>query len=316
MSSDQIKVRVESIEQVAPMIREFTLKAVDGALYPFSPGSHVVVEMSGTDKIYRNAYSLLSDPNDTSEYRIAVRLQEDSRGGSEFMHQQVQEGAELLISPPANLFSPDWRAKKHVLIAGGIGITPFMSYLPELQRRKAAFELHYLFRSEQSGAYRDMLAETLGGQYFSYDADAADRCNVLDVLTSCSIGTHVYVCGPEKLIEAVQTTAEEMGWPKSIIHVEEFAAPKPGAPFTVELKSSGQSLEVGESESLLEALEAADIEVASLCRGGVCGRCLTPVAEGEIEHRDGFLTDEEKARKDCMMPCVSRANSERLVLDI
>lgn len=316
MSSEQITVRVDAIEQVAPMIREFTLTPVEGSLSPFSPGSHVIVEMATDAKTYRNAYSLLSDPADSSQYKIAVRLQEDSRGGSVFMHQQVEVGSELLISPPANLFCPDWRAKKHVLIAGGIGITPFMSYLPEFQRRGQAFELHYLFRSQQSGAYHASLSESLGSQYTSYDADAGQRCTVADILTNQSIGTHFYICGPEKLIDAVQSAATDMGFPQSIIHIEEFAAPKPGIPFTVEIKSTGQAITVGENESLLEALEAADVEIPHLCRGGVCGRCITPVADGEIEHRDGFLSDEEKSRKDCIMPCVSRSPSERLVLDI
>jgi ferredoxin-NADP reductase len=316
MSSDQIKVRVQSVKQVAPMIREFSFKAQSGDLFPFSPGSHVVVEMQGPEKTYRNAYSLISDPNHPAEYKIAVRLEDESRGGSVFMHQQVQPGDELLISPPANLFSPDWRAKKHVLIAGGVGITPFMSYLPELKRRKANFELHYLFRSKQTGAYKESLAEDLGDQFFSYDADSSKRCNVTNILTGCSLGTHIYVCGPQKLIQAVQSTAEEMGWPKGVIHVEEFAAPKPGKAFTVELKSTHAVIEVSETESLLEALEAADIEVPHLCRGGVCGRCLTGVTEGQVEHRDGFLSAEEKAGNDCIMPCVSRAKSDRLVLDI
>lgn len=316
MSSDQITVRVDAIEQVAPMIREFTLKPVDGTLSTFSPGSHIIVEMTGGSKTYRNAYSLLSDPTDSSKYQIAVRLQESSRGGSEFMHQQVDVGSELIISPPANLFCPNWRAKKHVLIAGGIGITPFMSFLPAFKRRGEHFELHYLFRSKQSGAYHAALSESLGSQYSSYDADIDQRCKIEEVLTGQSIGTHFYVCGPEKLINAVLSIAANLGFPNSIIHVEEFAAPKPGIPFTAEIKSTGQAITVGENESLLEALEAAAVDIPHLCRGGVCGRCFTPVADGEIEHRDGFLSDEEKSRKDCMMPCVSRSQSKRLVLDI
>lgn len=316
MSTDQIKVRVEAIAQVAPLIREFTLTAVKGRLYPFSPGSHVVVEMPGEQKTYRNAYSLLSDSYDASAYRIAVRLQDNSRGGSVFMHQQVKEGDELLITPPANLFMPDWNAKKHVLLAAGVGITPFMSYLPEMQRRQADFELHYLFRSKQTGAYQLELAEQLGKRFFSYDSDQSQRCNISELLADRPLGTHIYICGPEALIKDVQSVADQLGWPDSVIHFEEFAAPKPGKPFTVELKSTGKTVQVGESESLLEALEAADVAVPSLCRGGVCGQCATPVAEGEIEHRDSFLSAEEKARQDCVMPCVSRAHSDRLVLDI
>lgn len=316
MSADQTKVKVAAVVQVAPMIREFTLTAVTGHLYPFSPGSHVVVEMPGKQKTYRNAYSLLSDPHDTSEYRIAVRLQDHSRGGSVFMHQEVKEGDELLITPPANLFIPDWSAKKHILLAAGVGITPFMSYLPAMARRQADFELHYLFRSKQTGAYQRELAEQLGKRFFSYDSDQSQRCNISELLADRPLGTHIYICGPEALIKDVQAVADELGWPDKVIHFEEFAAPKPGKPFMVELKSTGKTVKVGESESLLEALEAAEITVPNLCRGGVCGQCATPVTEGEIEHRDNFLSADEKARQDCVMPCVSRAHSDRLVLDI
>jgi ferredoxin-NADP reductase len=313
---DQIKVRVSTVEQVAPMIREYSLVATSTALYPFSPGAHVMVEMNGTDKTFRNAYSLLNDSMDSSVYRIAVRLQDDSRGGSAFMHQQVKVGDELLISPPSNLFAPIWQAKKHLLIAAGVGITPFMSYLPEMQRRGCDIELHYLFRGEQTGAYQDKLTKQLGEVFFSYDSDLGRRCQLKTLLADQPLGTHIYICGPASLIESTKFHADEMGIPQSCIHYEEFARPQPGTPFVVEIKSTGQTVSVGAEESMLEALETALVKVPSLCRGGVCGQCICPVAQGEIEHRDGFLSDTEKAQGEWVMPCVSRAQSERLVLDI
>jgi len=185
---DQISVRVTAIKQVAPMIKEFTLEPLAGLLTPFSPGAHIVVEMGSSDsssdkQSYRNAYSLMSDPMDSRQYRIAVRLQDDSRGGSVYMHQQVGVGTLLKISPPAILFAPEWMAKKHVLFAGGVGITPFLSYLPELQQRKAEFELHYMFRSRQTGASSAELRETLGAGCSCYDADLGTRCDIAAVLS-------------------------------------------------------------------------------------------------------------------------------------
>jgi ferredoxin-NADP reductase len=311
-----MNVKVKSVDKVAPMIREYTLVAMEGNLIPFSPGSHVTVEMKGDDKIYRNAYSLLSDSLDTSAYRIAVRLQEDSRGGSIFMHEQVHEGDELNIKPPANMFAPYWGAKKHLLLAGGVGITPFMSYLPEMSRREKEVEVHYLYRGQQTGAYKDKLKETLGTKFYSYDSDLDERCDLENVLAAQPLGTHIYICGPASLTEATMDIATKMGIPHSVIHTEEFAAPKPGEPFTVEIKSSGKSVAVDSEESLLEALEKANVDVPSLCRGGVCGQCVCKVADGEVEHRDKFLSDEEKAEGSLIMPCVSRSRSERLVLDI
>lgn len=314
--SNQIKVEVASICQVAPTIREFTLEAIDDGLYPFSPGAHVVVEMPSAKKIYKNAYSLLSDPADTNRYRIAVRLQEASRGGSIYMHEQVKVGDQLLISPPSNLFSPFWLAKKHLMLAGGVGVTPFMSYIPEMLRRNTDFELHYMYRSLQTGAYKNELSEQLGDKYFGYDSDRHTRCDVTELLSQQPLGTHIYICGPESLIQAVEEAAQTLGLPASVIHSEEFAAPKPGMPFIAEIKSSGQQVEVSAEDSLLEALEASDISVPNLCRGGVCGQCVCTVEAGDIDHRDQYLSDDEKAAGKTIMPCVSRAAGERLVLDI
>ncbi|WP_286238113.1 PDR/VanB family oxidoreductase [Neptuniibacter halophilus] len=316
MNIEQISVRVSAVEQVAPTIREFTLRPLSGELPPFSSGSHVVVEMPGAQKIHRNAYSLMSDPWDTSEYRIAVRLQEDSRGGSRFMHQSVAVGDRLNITPPANMFAPQWEAKKHILIAGGVGITPFLSYLPELMRRDADFELHYLYRGSQTGAYRKELAAELGARYFAYDSDAAERCELTELFQQRPLGTHFYICGPLSLIEGMTGLAAEFGIPASAIHYEEFAAPQPGKPFEIEIRHSGQVIRVGEEESMLEALEAAQINVPNLCRGGVCGQCVCSVESGEVDHRDNFLSAEEKASGRVVMPCVSRAKSERLIVDI
>ncbi|RTE67393.1 oxidoreductase [Amphritea opalescens] len=313
---DQIDVKVVAIEQVAPMIKAFTLEPLKGELTPFSAGAHVVVEMDGSEQRYRNAYSLMSDPNDNRQYQIAVRLQETSRGGSIYMHDQVALGDELKISPPANLFAPAWRAKKHILFAGGVGITPFLSYLPLFKQREVEFELHYLFRSHQTGAYSAELAAEFGDQCCCYDADQGKRCDIAEVMSGQPLGTHFYICGPESLIEAVRATAEEMGIPASAIHWEEFAGAKPGLPFKVELSRQGIELDVAADSSLLEALEGAEVDIPNLCRAGVCGQCVCNVTEGEVEHRDSYLSDTEKQSGQVIMPCVSRAAGGRLVLDI
>ncbi len=316
MSADKIEVRVAAIAQVAPLIREFRLEAVDGVLPAFAPGSHVVVEMPAQPRPHRNAYSLLSDPRDPSAYRIAVRKQEQSRGGSLFMHEQVSEGDLLKITPPANLFTPSWYAKRHLLIAGGVGITPFLSFLPELRRRGAEFELHYLYRGSQTGAYSDELAAELGSALQRYDSEQACRCDLGELLARQKPGTHVYICGPQSLIDGVCSTARELGWPEDAVHYEAFAAPAPGNPFRVELARSGRVVEVDSDTTLLEALESAEVDVPNLCRGGVCGQCATRVLEGSIEHRDTYLSADDKARQDCIMPCVSRAADDRLKLDL
>lgn len=316
MNTDSIMVKVENVKDVAPAIREFTLVPLRQPLLPFSPGSHVLVEMPSEPQKFKNAYSLLGDPRDASAYRIAVRLQENSRGGSRYMHESVQVGDQLSISPPANLFAPIWAAKKHILIAGGVGITPFMSYLPEMIRRDADFELHYLYRGQVTGAYASELAKDLGGRYFAYDSSEGVKCNITKLLAERRLGTHFYICGPETLVDYVKNVAVNSGVPDGAIHYEEFAAPQPGVPFEVEIQSTGLVVPVGAEQSMLEALEAANVDVPYLCRGGVCGQCLCHVKNGAVDHRDSFLSEAEKTAGTAIMPCVSRAKDTRLTIEI
>ena len=317
MNEQSILVRVKHIKNVAPTIREFTLVAHDeSALPPFSAGSHILVTMKQDQSTWRNAYSLVGDPNELSHYKIALRKQEQSRGGSVFMHESVREGDLLSIKPPTNLFALYRAAKKHILIAGGVGVTPFMSYLAQLKQLPAEVEMHYMFHSSKTGAYQQALQAQLGENLLRYDSDKGVRCNLDDIFADQLVGTHVYVCGPQSLIDGVLSSAESFGWPRQAIHYETFKTSEPGKPFDITLKRSGIQLHVTEDSSLLETLETAEVAIESSCRGGVCGRCLTSVLDGEIEHHDEFLSAEEKAAQDCLMPCVSRAAGQSLVLDL
>lgn len=310
-----IEVRVAAVTQITPVIREFTFEPVRGALPGFSSGSHVVVHMPVGERSVRNAYSLLSNPAQTQHYRIAVRLQDESRGGSRYMHEQVKAGDLLQVSPPANLFAPNSQARHHLLIAGGIGITPFLSYLPELQARDASYSLHYAFRGGFTDAYLDSLRESLGTQLQTYDSIQGQALDLASLLASQALGTHVYVCGPQRLIDGVRTHAEQLGWPESRVHWEVFAAPEPGHPFVANLARSGLTVEVASDSSLLEALEQAGVEIPNLCRGGVCGQCAVAYLDGAVEHRDAYLSATE--RSNTVMPCVSRGLcGSALLLDL
>lgn len=311
--SNLIPIRVVEIEQISPIIKQFTFVSDEQSLPQFSVGSHVVVHMEGKQKRFRNAYSLISNPADIEQYRIAVRLQDCSRGGSRFMHGNVREGDQLFISPPANMFLPNWQARHNVLIAGGIGITPFLSYVYEFEHRQTSFEVHYVYRNADTGAYRGELTERLGDKLHCYSGSRPDLYRLLE---QQPLGTHVYVCGPETMIQAVKETADALGWAPQRVHFEAFAAPQPGKPFVAKLARSGHEIAVNEDTPLLDALETHGLAIPNSCRGGVCGQCKTAVVSGEIEHRDAFLDDREKASQRCIMPCVSRSASECLVLDL
>lgn len=310
-----LSVKVAEIRQITSVIREFTFVPKAGELPGFSAGSHVVVEVPVGDRRQRNPYSLLGDPRDRSQYRIAVRRLDESRGGSQGMHANVEMGDELELSYPQNLFAPHSLAQHHVLIAGGIGITPFMSYVAELEARGASFELHYAYRGGLTGAFLDDLHERMGEKLRTYDSNAGEQLDIAAVLGKQRLGAHLYTCGPPGLLQAVREQAAVLGWPAGRVHWEEFTAPEPGIPFVVELTRSGRRIEIPGDRSLLETLEDEGVDIDSGCRGGVCGACKTRYTEGEVDHRDHFLTGDE--RDSYLMPCVSRGCAERpLLLDL
>ncbi|MGV8938666.1 MAG: PDR/VanB family oxidoreductase [Allorhizobium sp.] len=315
----EIPVRVAAVTQVADKIRRLRLERLDGRPLPtFSAGAHVVVSMQDDGLLRRNPYSLMSAPDDSSAYEISVLAVENSRGGSAFMH-RLREGDELAVSQPVNLFAADHRARRHVLIAGGIGITPFLAMMAQFERDNIAFELHYAMRSRQTGAYWQDVLERYGAHrikvYFDAEGGQVPLSKLLD---NQPLGTHLYVCGPSGMIDAVLLTALEAGWPRQNLHSEQFLAPPTGQPFKILLKKSEVSITVGEHQSILEAIEAAGIDAPYMCRGGACGQCETDVSscDGELQHNDIYLSDEEKQAGNKIMICVSRFRGQQLVLQL
>jgi ferredoxin-NADP reductase len=314
-----LTVEVAAIDQITPLIKRFKLASADGGPLPaFSGGSHIIVVMRGAARVHRNPYSLLSSPRELDHYEIGVRRMEESRGGSHFMHDQLRVGARLEIAHPVNLFALDKIARKHVLIAGGIGITPFLAQLEDLHDGVVPYELHYSVRSPEHAAFLTRLREREGEKVRMYYDSENQAVDLEGLLSNQPLGTHIYVCGPAGLIDKVVATAKDCGWPDSHVHWEQFSAPPVGDAFDVFLSRSRLTVHVPHDQSLMESIEAAGVEVPYLCRGGVCGYCQTRVLEldGELKHYDHFLSDAEKERSNSIMPCVSRARCKSLVLDL
>ena len=314
----KLNVTVTDVVAVNELVKRFHFECTDGGDLPtFSGGAHVVVEMRDGDKSRLNPYSLMSSPLNTRDYTISVRRDDSGRGGSLFMHGQVKRGMEMVISYPVNLFSLDLRAKKHVLLAGGIGITPFMAQTAQLAGEGGNFELHYTCRTPALATYADTLRERYGKRINIYYDDANERLPLERLLTAQPLGTHLYVCGPAGMIRWVRETAAAHGWPDETVHYEHFAAPQPGLPFDVTLALSRKQIRVGGEQSLLEAMEAAGIDPPYLCRGGVCGQCETNVVshDGTFKHNDHWLTEAEHCSGRKIMPCVSRFEGKSLVLE-
>lgn len=315
----RIRVRVAEIETVARGIKRFRFVPADGTALPlFSGGSHVVVMMGQGAGIHQNPYSLMGSPGDGSSYQISVLRTEISRGGSHFMHDAVAVGTELTIGHPVNLFPIDHRGRKHLLIAGGIGITPFVAMAEQLSLTGAPFELHYCVRDAGRCAYGDRLAGAYGGRVRLYRDDAGEALPLDRLLDHQPLGTHLYVCGPGPMIDWVLGRARAAGWPGENLHAERFLAPPPGDPFTLRLARSGRSVAVGAHQSVLEAVEAAGVDAPFLCRGGACGQCETAVVscDGALVHNDIYLTPEERGSGRKIMICVSRLKGRELVVDL
>ncbi|MDX8516495.1 PDR/VanB family oxidoreductase [Mesorhizobium captivum] len=314
----KIPVTVAEVTPVNELVTRFRFVRRDGGPMPtFSGGAHTVVEMNDQDRVRRNPYSIMSDPADPRGYSISIRRDDTGRGGSLFMHRHVRPGMEMVISNPVNLFALDLRARKHLLLAGGIGITPFLAQIKQLSAMNGNFELHYSVRTPSLASYADELVANYRSRVHIYHDDRGEMIDLPGLLDGQSLGTHVYVCGPKGMIAWVRKTAAALGWPRESIHHEEFLAPASGKPFEVMLARSNKVIQVGEHQSLLEAIEAAGVEAPYLCRGGACGQCETDVLEhdGTLLHKDHWLTPAQCAGGDKIMPCVSRFEGKTLVLD-
>ena len=318
MGSPRMRVAVAEVVEVNAMVKRFRFVRSDGAPMPaFSGGAHTVVEMDDRGTRRANPYSLMGDPADASGYSISVRRDDAGRGGSLFLHRHVTPGMELVISHPVNLFALDLRATKHLMIAGGIGITPFLAQIAQLSAHGARFELHYAARSPALAPYGTELAARHGSRVRLYFDEHGQAVDLAALLGRQPLGSHLYVCGPRGMIDWVRGSAAAAGWPHAAVHHEEFLAPPPGLPFEATLAASRRTISVGTHQSLLEAIEAAGVQAPYLCRGGACGQCETDVlgCDGSIKHNDNWLTDEQKASGRKIMPCVSRFEGASLVLD-
>lgn len=321
MSVTTIPVRVARKCLEADGICSFELvHAEGGALPTFEAGAHVDVHLPGG---VMRPYSLCSGPADTQRYRIAVLREEVSRGGSTAMHERVAEGDPLRIGAPRNLFALAPDAASHLLLAGGIGITPLLAMAQQLAAHGAPFELHYCARSKERAAFVDEIRRSpFSGQvtfHFS-EGDPARRLDITALLAPRRPGQHLYVCGPAVFMEAVLAAAKAQGWPDAQVHREVFiAAPVDSSgdeAFEVQLNSSGRVVPVPAGCTIIRALADAGVFVPTSCEQGICGTCLTPVLSGMPDHRDQYLTEEEQAAGQLILPCCSRAKSARLVLEL
>ncbi|PKR60175.1 PDR/VanB family oxidoreductase [Thalassospira lohafexi] len=320
-----LRTTVQQIHTLTDRIRGFDLVASDGrALPPCEPGAHIKVNVTDTSgNPVKRSYSVIN-PGQTDRYRIAVLREVDGEGGSAFMHDKVTVGDELDIDLPQNDFPLHSDAQNTILIAGGIGITPILAMATTLTAGKKDFALHYSSRTHQDMALmHDVLDAATGRCTLYFDGGTPSRAMQLSTLLGpAKAGKHVYVCGPGGLIDAVLDAARRHRWASDNIHYERFSTPAAqldDSAFEVHLKHSNQSFDVPVGKSILDVLIDEGIDPLYDCKKGNCGICTSAVlsCDGDLSHRDAYLSDGQKSQNDQMCICVSRMQGGgKLTLDL
>lgn len=320
----QIEVKVTEKHQEAQDICVFELAPVDAneKLPPFAAGAHIDVQVGNG---LTRQYSLCNPQEGANSYVIAVLKEPSSRGGSRAMHETIRAGDTLRISEPRNHFPLAHDAKRSVLFAGGIGITPILCMAERLAMTGADFELHYCSRARERTAFVDRILQSSLASRVRFhfdDGSDAQKLDLQQTIGAVSEGTHLYVCGPGGFMDWVLTSAKSFGWNEHQLHKEYFSAAVEknvqgdDVAFDVQVASTGQVFRVPPGRTVIAVLEENGIDVPVSCEQGVCGTCLTRVLQGEPDHRDLFMTDEERAANDQFTPCCSRSKSPCLVLDL
>jgi len=310
-----LDLRVDQIIQQSNKVKSFILKS-DETLPEFEAGSHLEVTLSDDNALIKH-YSILSNPDILTHYEIAVLEQPDSNGGSYAMHHDIKQGDILNCSMPRNEFTLYKKAEHSILIAGGIGLTPILSMVENLESRQQSYELHYSARTVSELIYKDRIKGIAGDKCTFYtSADRDSRLNLDTLLSKPKTATHVYVCGPIRLINAVREISEINKWSDTNIHFESFGINtiNDNTPIELTLKRSDIKLAVPTDKSILDHLLDNGINIAHQCKRGECGLCVTTVLEGAPDHKDVFLNSEQRRNSMCI--CVSRAKQGNLTLDL
>jgi ferredoxin-NADP reductase/ferredoxin len=346
MTIDLLSVRVLSVRYEAEDINSYELVDLHGGKLPaFTAGAHI--DLHFRDGRIRQ-YSLCNDPRERHHYVVGILRDKAGRGGSVAIFEKVHAGRILTVSAPRNHFPLTEDADHHLLLAGGIGVTPMMAMMSQLRASNADFVLHYCTRSPERTAFRDRLAEPAYAGRVKLHHDGGDPRNGLDIvalLRQVPPRTHLYYCGPPAFMAAVRIASAH--WPKGMVHFEYFKpssdlasalpAMSAGAStaaattsamhiagqgeaddipvgFQVCIRSTGAVYDVPNDKSIVQVLREYGLDVTTSCESGLCGTCRTRYLEGAPEHRDFILDDDEKNQY--VMICCARSKSQVLVLDL
>ncbi|WP_314141059.1 PDR/VanB family oxidoreductase [Buttiauxella noackiae] len=325
MAFKQIEVEVVAVRELTPSIREYQFATPDKTPLPeYTAGAHITLFLDNREGgLFVRHYSLLGGDgiSDDARYLYRIAVQREPQGTvSGWIHQHLLPGCRLRVSVPVNAFALERTTQPVLLIAGGIGITPVFSMMRSLMKRHKPFSLLYCGRTAGSMAFHDDISRLIPGRVHFHYSQKAGRIDLHTLLGTLAPETAIYICGPSSLIDGVCAAARERNFPQENLHYECFAPAvmSENQPFEVELKRSGRIIPIASNTSILDALNAAKVDVLWDCRRGECGLCEQAVisADGPLVHQDHYLSEEEKQSGESMCICVSRLRGKRLVLDL
>jgi phthalate 4,5-dioxygenase reductase subunit len=317
MNSFPSTLRLIHRQELCQGIVLFRLGALDDQALPaFKPGAHLSVK---TPSGQNRSYSLCSSPNENRYYELAIKKEEFGRGGSKSMVESLKVGDTLEVIEGANYFELKVGQPRYIFVAGGIGITPILSMMHALLSEGVDdFVLHYCSREKASTPFWELLSQAPFASHVRFHHDGGDPNRSFDFwpVFEKTSNAHIYCCGPQGLMDSVRDMTGH--WPSEQVHFESFGVasldPSLNVDFSVKIQSTGQVIAVSAQESILQALKQAGLEVPSSCESGTCGSCRVGLIDGEADHRDYVLMDDEFEK--AIMICVSRSKSDQLVLDL
>jgi ferredoxin-NADP reductase/predicted pyridoxine 5'-phosphate oxidase superfamily flavin-nucleotide-binding protein len=315
-----VELIIAGIRQLTPRIRSYELRDAGGAELPeFEAGAHIQLPVQiDNGEITLRHYSICSDPAQRDRYEIAVLREDSGTGGSIAAHEKFQLGLKLRCELPQNYFQLHNDQRPAVLIAGGIGITPIKAMARAINAQTNVLHLHYAGRSRHEMAFRDELERDLGDNLTTYSSADGEHIDIQQVLKSAPGNAIFYVCGPARLIDAVTDAAKALDIEEERIRFERFtvSVDQNAKPIQLELRRSGKQIRVNADQTILDAMLDAGIDAPFSCRAGNCKTCAVKVLSGEPDHRDTALSTVERDQYQLMCPCISRATTGHLVLDI
>jgi MOSC domain-containing protein YiiM/ferredoxin-NADP reductase len=254
-------------------------------------------------------YSIVS--GNSNRFELGIALEDGSRGGSQYLHQSLKEGDKILVGQITASVPIQGGASHHIFIAGGIGITAFFTHFDVFDQINYNYELHYAVRSAEDVPFPELFKK-LGSKAIIYDKSKGERMDIPAILSHRKWNSHIYTCGPQRMIDDLVRASKSCGMSQDEIHYEAFQIATSGDPFTVELAKTKKTLRVDGEKTLLETLREAGLEVDSSCETGNCGTCRVEVCSGKVEHRGSALSEEDKGV--AMLSCVSRG-VDHIVID-